>query len=96
MDKNKDRRDMKKNTVIIDDLPFIPYMDNGLQCLVFTDEGKISIRRDGFSLFTDKEHPYEVWYPTEAEPSGYQTADDIWNYIKQHSKAYKDGHSNTH
>ena len=49
----------------------------------------ISVRYGGHGLLTDSGHPYEVWYPTQSEPDGYQTADDIWNYIKNISEENK-------
>lgn len=60
---------------------FLPYMDDGYQCKMNTSSGIISVRFNGAGLFADNERPYEVWYPTEDAPNGYQTADDIWDYI---------------
>lgn len=72
------------NYIYIDDLPFIPYLTTGgLQAKISTKKGIISIRRGGHGLFVTNEKPYEVWYPDSDCPIGYQTADDIWNYIKK-------------
>ena len=66
-----------------DDMIFVPYKTTGgFQCIMNIKAGRISVRYLGYGLFTDAKHPYEVWYPTEGAPTGYQTADDIWNYIK--------------
>jgi len=69
--------------IYIDDFPFVPYITTGgLQAKIQTKRGIISIRRDGHGLIVSSDKPYEVWYPDESEPTGYQTAEDIWNYIK--------------
>lgn len=62
---------------------FKPYLFGGWQCIMETKKGKISVRYGGYGLFTNDKYPYEVWYPDESDPRGYQVADDIWNYIKQ-------------
>ena len=64
-----------------DDMIFKPYMNDGYQCKMKISKGVISVRYGGKYLFTDEQHPYEVWYPDKDEPEGYQTPDDIWNYI---------------
>lgn len=63
---------------------FHPYAD-GWQSKITLYCGTISVRYGGQGIFADKDHPYEVWYPTEDSPIGYQTADDIFEYIKAHS-----------
>lgn len=70
---------------IQDDMVLIHYMggSNGWQCKMNIAVGFISIRFGGWGLITDAEHPYEVWYPTEDTPTPYQTADDIWAYVRQ-------------
>lgn len=70
------------NQFFKDDMLFVPYSYGGYQCKMKVKTGIISVRYMGSRLFTDKDHPYEVWYPNEDSPSGYQTAEDIWNYIK--------------
>lgn len=72
------------NSFIQDDMLFTQYLDNGWQCIIKLPIGNISVRFGGYGLFTNKEQPYEVWYPTEDSPIGYQTANDIWNYINEH------------
>jgi len=69
-----------------DDMLFVPYMcgSYGWQCKINTKLGVISVRFGGHGLLTDEQRPYEVYYPTEDSPSGFQTADDIWNYINKH------------
>ncbi len=71
-------------TFIKDDMMFLPYMQkkNEYQCKMSTIKGVVSVRM-GDSVITDNERPYEVWYPTESDPTPYQTADDVWNYILQ-------------
>lgn len=81
--------------MIRDDMIFEPYKfpgeeweesEDGYQALLPTSMGEISVRFDGRNLFTSKEKPYEVWYPNEDTPIGGQTADDIFNWIKEFSK----------
>lgn len=80
--------------IIFDDLEFEPYylgsLDLGYQCVIETENGRLSIRRgkenDKCGLFVSDSHPYEVWYPERDAPDGWQTAEDIWNYIKKHTK----------
>jgi hypothetical protein len=72
---------------IKDDMIFEPYMNNGFQCKMEISVGVISVRFGGHGLITRSGKPYEVWYPTDSAPIGDQTAEDIWNYIKQHSKS---------
>ena len=60
--------------------------DNAWQCKMELRSGVISVRFGGYGLFTDSERPYEVWYPENDSPTGYQTADDIWSYIKSLNK----------
>lgn len=72
--------------IIQDDMCFKPYAYGGYQCLIETKVGRISVRFGSNSLFTDNVGKYEVYYPTEDAPDGYQTSDDIFNYIKAHSK----------
>ena len=68
--------------LIKDDMIFKPYSTmGGWQCIMNTERGKISVRYIGRGLITDKDHPYEVWYPDKDSPTGYQVADDIWSYI---------------
>ena len=65
------------------DMIFKPYsLMGGHQCIMNTERGRISVRTGTDRLFIDKDHPYEVWYPDTYSPTGYQTADDIWNYIR--------------
>jgi len=66
---------------IKDDMVFEPYEFGGFQCKMEVPSGVISVRYKGHGLFTDEEHPYEVYYPDEDAPTGYQTVDDIWKYI---------------
>ena len=69
-------------TLVNDDMIFVPYETmGGWQCIMNTSKGEISVRYLGRGLFTDDKGCYEVWYPEDTEPKGYQTADDIWNYI---------------
>jgi hypothetical protein len=68
--------------MIKDDMIFKPYPTmGGWQCIMETKRGRISIRLGGRSLFTKKDKPYEVWYPTEDAPIGEQTSEDIWRYV---------------
>ena len=70
-----------------DDMIFIPYKVNsddepdGYQCKIKTPKGVISVRYKGHALMANEGEPYEVWYPTDGTPTGYQTANDIFNYI---------------
>ena len=74
--------------MIQDDMIFKPYpIMGGFQCIMNIGLGRISVRTGVDTLFVDENHPYEVWYPDQTAPTGRQTADDIWNYIKQHSNA---------
>ena len=66
-----------------DDMIFIPYGNDGYQCKMKVKTGVISVRYKGIHLMTDSKRPYEVWYPEYGVPEGYQTADDIWEYIKK-------------
>jgi len=68
--------------LIKDDMIFVPYLYGGYQCKMKTKRGIISVRCGSDTLFTSKDEPYEVWYPDRDEPNGYQTADDIWKYIR--------------
>lgn len=80
---------MNDTTLIKDDMLFKPYGNNdGYQCKIVIDIGTISVRFGGNGLITSTDKPYEVWYPTESTPSIYQTADDIYKYIKEHSKSF--------
>lgn len=66
-----------------DGMTFRPYPHmGGWQCIINHRKGEISVRYDCPSLFTDKDHPYEVWYPDQDTPIGYQTITDIMNYIR--------------
>jgi hypothetical protein len=67
-----------------DDMTFFPYMGrpDEWQCKMNISVGIISVRFGGHGLITNNECPYEVWYPDEDAPTPYQTADDIWTYIK--------------
>ena len=66
-----------------DDMEFYPYpIQGGYQCRMKVKTGVISVRFGVDTLFTSESKPYEVWYPDRDVPDGYQTADDIWNYIK--------------
>ena len=68
--------------MIKDDMIFKPYpLTGGYQCIMDTERGRLSVRTGSDTLFIDDDHPYEVWYPSEDAPIGYQTADDIWDYI---------------
>lgn len=67
--------------MILDDMVFKEYPTGGYQCLIETKAGWISVRYGSNLLFTESDKPYEVWYPTEDEPTGYQTANDIFTYI---------------
>ena len=74
--------------VIQDDMVFNPYNpemegDWGMQALLKTNKGEISVRTGGSDgrLMISKEKPYEVWYPDKENPTGEQTADDIFNWI---------------
>jgi len=58
-------------------------IDSGYQCKMKVQTGIISVRYKGYGLFTNENKPYEVWYPEDNAPTGYQTADNIWNYIKK-------------
>jgi len=71
----------KYNCVIKDKMLFNPYNNDGYQCILNTHKGKISVRYKGVNLFANKEKPYEVWYPGEDAPIGYQTAKDIFHFI---------------
>ena len=68
--------------MIRDDMNFVPYPLGGYQCKMKLKNGTMSVRFGCHTLFTDSAGIYEVWYPDRDEPDGYQTADDIWNYIK--------------
>lgn len=79
---------MKKllnGSLIQDDMVFSPYIDghDGWQCKIKVKVGIISVRYGGRNLITDNDHPYEVWYPTEDVPTPYQTAEDIWSYVRK-------------
>ena len=75
------------NTIYIDDLPFVPYLTmGGLQAKITLKNGVLSVRRGGHGLIVSSDKPYEVWYPDRDCPDGYQTADDIWDYIKKQRK----------
>jgi hypothetical protein len=68
--------------LIKDDMIFKPYLTmGGWQCIMHTGKGKISVRHGGHGLMTNQSEPYEVWYPNDDTPTGYQTADDIWEFI---------------
>jgi len=69
-------------SMIQDDMEFKPYPMGGFQCIMETKLGKISVRTGKETLITSTKKPYEVWYPTNNEPTGYQDANDIWNYIR--------------
>ena len=82
---------ISKDSLIKDDMLFKPYCyageaPDGYQCKIKLSAGIISVRYKGYGLIVDSSRPYEVWYPTEDAPSGYQTANDIFNYIKRHGK----------
>ena len=71
------------NNIYIDDFPFVPYLTmGGLQAKIPCKKGVISIRRDSDGLIISSDKPYEVWYPDRDCPDAYQTAEDIWGYIK--------------
>jgi len=79
-----------------DDMLFEPYQFpddeiDGFQCKMKVSTGIISVRHKGRNLSTDKDGIYEVWYPEDDTPVGYQTADDIWNYIKKINKCLING-----
>ena len=67
-----------------DDMIFEHYngSSGGYQCKMKVKNGVISVRYGGRGLITSHNKPYEVWYPDEDAPTGDQTADDIWNYIR--------------
>jgi len=68
---------------IRDDMLFKPYETmGGWQCIMNTKRGKISVRYGSPGLFVTVEYPYEVWYPTDDAPIGNQSAENIWDYIK--------------
>lgn len=68
---------------IRDDMIFKPYqLMGGWQCIMETKRGRISVRYGSSSLFVTDGRPYEVWYPSEDTPTGRQSADNIWDYIK--------------
>ena len=68
---------------IQDDMLFKPYKTmGGWQCIIKIKTGRISVRLGGHGLITSAKRPYEVWYPTEDTPMSEQTADDIYNYIR--------------
>jgi len=71
----------KYNVIIKDKILFNPYMNDGWQSIMQTAKGKMSIRYKGKNLLTDDKHPYEVWYPKDDVSTGYQTAEDIFNYL---------------
>lgn len=73
---------IQMNKFTQDDMEFTPYMDCGYQCKMKVKTGVISVRFGCNTLITNNERPYEVWYPDQDSPVGYQTAEDIWNYIK--------------
>jgi len=62
---------------------FEPYMDDGFQKIVQTKNGRLSIRHGGRGLFVNDDGPFEVWYPENDEPSGYQSAEDIKKYLNR-------------
>ena len=74
---------MNTNEFMQDDFIFKPYPSGGYQSIVMLSIGRLSIRCKSNGLFIDKNRPYEVWYPTDDVPTGYQTGEDIWNYIKK-------------
>lgn len=63
-------------------MKFKPYPGGGWQAKLPTKIGNVSVRYGSDYLFTDAARPYEVWYPTNEEPTGYQTASDIKAYVK--------------
>lgn len=66
---------------------FEPYeICDGYQCRMQVKSGIISVRFGGHGLITSNEKPYEVWYPDQDAPIGYQTAEDIWDYIKRQTE----------
>lgn len=71
---------------VIDDMIFVKYPYGGMQCIMMLPMGKLSVRKGGHGLFTDTERPYEVWFPGDDSPTGYQTADDIFRWINEHKK----------
>lgn len=83
-------RGLSSTLMIKDDMIFEPYMpeyrENAWRCVMEVSTGKISVRFGGRGLFTDNNRPYEVWYPEDDTPTGYQTADDIWDYINSLNK----------
>jgi|GEM_PF-5354405 len=71
--------------LIREDMVFLPYGYGGYQCKIELACGTISVRFGGHGVLTDKDGPYEVWYPGEDAPTPRETADDIREYIKQKS-----------
>lgn len=74
-----------------DDMIFESYEFGGFQCKMKVSTGIISVRYGERNLFTDRDRIYEVWYPEDNVPTGYQTADDIWDYIRKISKCLING-----
>jgi hypothetical protein len=71
---------------IKDDFTFEPYYvnheQNGYICKCYTSVGMLIIRYGGSShAYSSGEQIYEVKYPSEPDPLGYQTAELIWEYI---------------
>jgi len=83
-----DGNTLVSGSFIQDDMIFCRYNSGsgGYQCKMNVATGLISVRFGGWGLITDAEHPYEVWYPDEDAPSGYQTADDIWDYVRRNCR----------
>ena len=78
----------KYNTLIKDKILFEPYMNDGYQAKIKIPykKGIISVRYKGTNLMADKDHPFEVWYPGDDIPTGYQTARDIFSFINPNIK----------
>ena len=68
--------------IIYNDLLFTPYMNDGYQCKIPTKKVIISVRYKGANLIANNDKPFEVWYPDEDSPTGYQNDEDVYNYIK--------------
>ena len=77
-----------KNTIVVDDILFEPYMDDGYQAKIHIDIGIISVRYKGKGLIVSDDEPFEVFYPTDDSPTPYQTSFDVYNYILKNSKSF--------
>lgn len=74
---------MKIGDIVFYDYPGI---GGGVQAKIKTRHGVISVRARSEQLFIDTNHPFEVWYPGDSEPTGYQVEEDIWHFIRTGEK----------